>query len=275
MHTSVTTLLFPRDVLLLPQLLFCATSVYLRPSYAACPKSGRVGEEGQAKTNLAEAHELEDLARLGVDGVDTPDAHNKDDLGLGLHEEVVVLLGLAPEADEVGLLLLVLLGVGSSLLEDHTALNLVLGALLSELLGAIRLDGLERLALLEHMLGNDGTLGPADTDGQANTISHTAMAASTLSTCQTPCKTQSPCQSRLHNSRELSQKTSFAHTGACIAPPRHTPMAEREPHMICTRRLETRDKISQLEKSHAGSLGTNNKNLDFLGTDKKFLELGK
>jgi hypothetical protein len=42
--------------------------------------------------------------------------------------------------------------------------------------------------------------------------------------------------------------------------------------MICTRRLETRDKISQLEKSHAGSLGTDNKDLDFLGTDKERIE---
>ncbi len=108
---------------------------------------------------LTQPHELENLAGLGINGVDTPNAHNEHELGLRLHEEVVVLLSLTPQAHEVCLLLPVLLGIFGSLLEDDAALNLALDTVLSLLLQPVSLDGLESLALLEHMLRNNRTLG--------------------------------------------------------------------------------------------------------------------
>jgi len=78
-----------------------------------------------AVVDLEEPEQLEDLAGLGRNLVDTADADDEEDLGLGGDVEVARGAGLAPEAD---LLLLggrVLLDVLLGPLEDDLALGLL------------------------------------------------------------------------------------------------------------------------------------------------------
>lgn len=83
---------------------------------------GGVGEADEdTVVDLAQAHELEDLAGLGVDAVDTADADHEGKLGLRLAEEVAGLLGLAAKAHKVALCAAVLLDVLLSALEDGLA----------------------------------------------------------------------------------------------------------------------------------------------------------
>jgi hypothetical protein len=74
--------------------------------------------------DLKKTEELESLALLGVDLVDTLDAGNEDELGLG--RDVVAALGLgdASEADLLTLVVAVLLDVGLGALEDLLTLGL-------------------------------------------------------------------------------------------------------------------------------------------------------
>lgn len=74
--------------------------------------------------DLEKTEELESLALLGVDLVDTLDAGNEDELGLS--RDVVAALGLgdASEADLLTLIVAVLLDVGLGALEDLLALGL-------------------------------------------------------------------------------------------------------------------------------------------------------
>ena len=65
---------------------------------------GLVDLDEHGVVDLAQAQQLEDLARLRVQVVDAADADDERDLGLGLDVEAAGLLGLAAEADEVGLL---------------------------------------------------------------------------------------------------------------------------------------------------------------------------
>lgn len=87
------------------------------------------GSLGQADedtvVDLEKTEELEGLALLGVDLVDTLDADNEDELGLGGDVEGARLLGLTREADLLALLVTVLLDVGLGTLEDDTTLLLV------------------------------------------------------------------------------------------------------------------------------------------------------
>jgi len=115
--------------------------------------------------DLEEAEELEDLARLRGDLVDTLDADNEDELGLGGDVEGAVLLGDAGEANFLALGIAVLLDVLLSTLEDDAALLLV-GLLLLLLLGSALGAGLLlRLALLQESLRNENIVlswdGPA------------------------------------------------------------------------------------------------------------------
>jgi len=115
--------------------------------------------------DLEEAEKLEDLARLGGDLVDTLDADDEDQLGLGRDVEGAVLLGNAGEANLLTLSITVLLNVLLSTLEDDAALLLV-GLLLLLLLGsALGASLLLRLALLQESLRNEnivlGRDGPA------------------------------------------------------------------------------------------------------------------
>jgi len=115
--------------------------------------------------DLEETEELEDLAGLGGNLVDTFDADQEDQLGLGGDVEGALLLGNAGKADLLALGIAVLLDVLLGTLEDDAALLLVdllavlgLGLLLSASL-------LLALALLEEglgdedlVLGGDGTV---------------------------------------------------------------------------------------------------------------------
>ena len=74
--------------------------------------------------DLEKTEELESLALLGVDLVDTLDASNEDELGLG--GDIVAALGLgdASETDLLTLVVAVLLDVGLGALEDLLTLGL-------------------------------------------------------------------------------------------------------------------------------------------------------
>jgi hypothetical protein len=78
-----------------------------------------------AVVDLEESEELEDLARLGCDLVDTLDAENEDELVLVRNVERAVLLAQTGESDLLTLGIAVLLDVGLGALEDDTTLLLV------------------------------------------------------------------------------------------------------------------------------------------------------
>jgi hypothetical protein len=105
--------------------------------------------------DLEETEELEDLARLGGDLVDTLDADQEDQLVLGRDVERAILLGKAVEADLLALDVTVLLDVLLSALEDDTTLLLVGLLLLVLLSSALGAGLLLRLALLQESLGNE------------------------------------------------------------------------------------------------------------------------
>jgi hypothetical protein len=84
---------------------------------------GKLDED--SVVDLKKTEQLEDLAGLGGNLVDTLDADNEDDLGLGSDEERSLLLGLAGEADLLTLGIAVLLDVLLSTLEDSVTLLLV------------------------------------------------------------------------------------------------------------------------------------------------------
>ena len=87
---------------------------------------GGLGElDEDTVVDLEETEELEGLALLGVDLVDTLDADNESELGLSGDEEGAILLGLALGLDNVALGLDVLLVVLLGALEDGLALLLV------------------------------------------------------------------------------------------------------------------------------------------------------
>ena len=75
--------------------------------------------------DLEKTEELEGLALLGVNLVDTLDADNEGKLGLGGDVERTLLLGDTLQADLLALSIAVLLDVGLGALEDDLALLLV------------------------------------------------------------------------------------------------------------------------------------------------------
>jgi len=109
--------------------------------------------------DLEKTEELEGLALLGVNLVDTLDADNEGKLGLGGDVERTLLLGDTLEADLLALSIAVLLDVGLGALEDNLALLLVGSALLLEVSGAGLALLLLGLSLLEKSLRNDVLLG--------------------------------------------------------------------------------------------------------------------
>ena len=70
--------------------------------------------------------ELESLALLGVNLVDTLDADDKGELGLGRDVVAALLLGDTAQADLLALCIAVLLDIGLGALEDGLTLGLVL-----------------------------------------------------------------------------------------------------------------------------------------------------
>lgn len=73
--------------------------------------------------DLEETEELQDLAGLGGDVVDTTETDNEDDLGLAGNVEVTLGLGGTAETDLLALSSAVLLGVLLGTLEDDLALG--------------------------------------------------------------------------------------------------------------------------------------------------------
>lgn len=74
--------------------------------------------------DLEKTEELESLALLGVDLVDTLDAGNEDELGLGGNIVAALSLGDASKTDLLTLVVAVLLDVGLGALEDLLTLGL-------------------------------------------------------------------------------------------------------------------------------------------------------
>lgn len=87
---------------------------------------GSLGETNEStRVDLEQTQELEDLAGLGSNLVDTLDTDNEDELGLTLNEEAALLASNAVEADLLTLSGAVLLDVGLGTLEDNSTLLLV------------------------------------------------------------------------------------------------------------------------------------------------------
>lgn len=87
---------------------------------------GSLGETNEStRVDLEQTQELEDLAGLGSNLVDTLDTDNEDELGFTLNEEAALLASNAVEADLLALSGAVLLDVGLGTLEDNTTLLLV------------------------------------------------------------------------------------------------------------------------------------------------------
>jgi hypothetical protein len=88
--------------------------------------SGGLGDADEdTVVDLEETEELEDLAGLGGHLVDTADADNEDQLGLGVDVGRVLLLGNAVKTDLLALRIAVLLDVLLGTLEDDATLLLV------------------------------------------------------------------------------------------------------------------------------------------------------
>lgn len=112
--------------------------------------SGGLGDlDEDTVVDLEETEELEDLAGLGGNLVDTLDADNEHQLALSGDVGSIVLLGGAGETDLLTLSIAVLLDVLLSTLEDDTTFLLVGGLLLLDGGRALSASLLLALALLE------------------------------------------------------------------------------------------------------------------------------
>lgn len=128
--------------------------------------SGLGDADEDTVVDLEQTQQLQGLAGLGGNLVDTLDADNEDQVVLGGNVERVVLLGNAGQADLLALGITVLLDVLLSTLEDDLALLLVGLLLVLDGGGALSAGLLLRLALLQEglgdqdvVLGGDGTVG--------------------------------------------------------------------------------------------------------------------
>jgi len=127
------------------------------------------GSLGQANkdtvVDLEKTQQLEDLAGLGGDVVDTLDTDNKGELGLGGNVERTGGLGLATETDLIALLGTVLTNVLVSTLEDN--LTVGLASLAGSDIGGALLSGglILGLSLLQEGLGDENLLSGGGTTG--------------------------------------------------------------------------------------------------------------
>lgn len=120
--------------------------------------------------DLEQTEQLEDLAGLGRDLVDTLDTDNEDKLGLVSNVEVTLLASNAGKADLLALSIAVLLDVGLGTLEDNGALLLVGGLLLLGLLTGDSASLLLALALLQEGLGDENLLLGGDSAVKVSTV---------------------------------------------------------------------------------------------------------
>jgi len=102
--------------------------------------------------DLEETEELEDLARLRSDFVDTLDTDNEDQFGLSRNIERTFLLAQAGQADLLALCFAIFLDIGLGTLEDDPALLLVCLLLLLKLSSASLTSLLLALPLLQEGL---------------------------------------------------------------------------------------------------------------------------
>lgn len=117
---------------------------------------GSLGKANEgAVVDLEQTEELQDLAGLGRDLVDTLDTDNEDKLGLLRNVEVTLLASNAGKADLLTLSIAVLLDVGLGALEDGGTLLLAGGLLLLSLLTGDSASLLLALALLQESLGDE------------------------------------------------------------------------------------------------------------------------
>jgi hypothetical protein len=108
-----------------------------------------------AIVDLKKSEELEDLARLGGNLVDTLDSHDEDKLGLVFNKEGALLLADAGESNLLTLRITILLHVLLGTLEDDIALLLVGLLFLFELRAALLSGLLLALSLLQQGLRNE------------------------------------------------------------------------------------------------------------------------
>merc|ERR1719266_2259090 len=119
---------------------------------------GLVHLDEDSIVDLPQSEELQDLLDLGGDLVDTTDPHDEDQLGLGGNVVVTLLLGIALQPDLVPLLILVLLGILLSTLEDGNTLLPLVDLSLDGELGPVGSVLSLPLATLEDCLGDRGEL---------------------------------------------------------------------------------------------------------------------
>jgi len=112
--------------------------------------------------DLEKTEELEDLAGLWCNLVDTLDADNEDQLVLSRDVEGTLLLGKTLKTDLLTLLVAVLLDVLLGTLEDDTTLLLLGLLLLLELSSALLTSLLLGLALLEKSLWDENLIVGGD-----------------------------------------------------------------------------------------------------------------
>jgi len=108
--------------------------------------------------DLEQTEELEDLAGLGGNLVDTLDADQEDQLAFSGDVEGAILLGRTSKADLLALSIAVLLNVLLSTLEDDATLLLAGLLLLLDLGGALSAGLLLRLALLQKRLRDEDVI---------------------------------------------------------------------------------------------------------------------
>jgi len=134
--------------------------------------SGGLGHlDEDAVVDLEQAEQLEDLAGLGGNLVDTLDADDEDQTSLSRDIGRVVSAGSAGEADLLALSIAVLLNILLSTLEDDLTLLLVGSLLLLDGLGALSASLLLALALLEEGLGDEDLVLGRDGTRRARQIS--------------------------------------------------------------------------------------------------------
>lgn len=130
--------------------------------------------------DLAQAQQLQDLADLGGHAVDTTDADNQGQLGLGLHKEVTSCPSGALGVNHGLLCGGVLLDVSLGALEHALAALLGRGLLLLALTQRLGAELLTRRALLQHALRDKAAFEKICVQWEGNSEGRTGTATSLL-----------------------------------------------------------------------------------------------
>jgi len=125
-------------------------------------KSGLGHANKDTVVDLEETKELENLAGLWCNLVDTLNTDNEDQLLLGWDVEGTILLGQAGKTDLLTLLITVLLNVLLGTLEDDTTLLLLGLLLLLKFSRALLSRLLLALTLLQESFGDEDLVGSGD-----------------------------------------------------------------------------------------------------------------